>query len=56
LAAFDFAVDFAAFEAAFLERLAFEEAFEDFFRVEVVRVLSFFVAMRRNVPQLRVRF
>jgi len=51
LAALDFAVDLDAFDAAFFERL---EVAEDFFRVEVVRVLSFLVAMRRTVPQLRV--
>ena len=56
LAALDFAVFLDAFEAAIRALLEVKGDVEDFFRVEVVRVLSFFVAMRRTVIQLRVRF
>jgi hypothetical protein len=55
LAALDFADFLEAFEAAILERLEANGDIEDFFCVEVVRVLSFFVAIRRTVTQLRVR-
>ena len=54
LAALDLAADFAAFDATIRERLEVNGEIEDFFRAEVVRVLSFFVAMRRTVTQLRV--
>jgi hypothetical protein len=50
----DFAVDLVAFAAAFLERLETDEDVEDFFRGLAVSFEVFFVAMKRNVPQLRV--
>ena len=48
LAALDFAVDFDAFDAAFLGDV------EDFFPDRAVSFEDFFIAMRRTVPQLRV--